>query len=116
MGVLPPAPVVAEVPGVPVALAPDPDPAGAVAEAAGTAKVSDIWNCTGNGQPPPLPVDALAPAVELPPASLAEARVSAVTPSMRRSWTIARLIASPSTRPFPDCGRWHVPVTARTWN
>src|ERR1700751_5126515 len=88
VGVLPPDPVVAGVLGVPVALAPDPEPAGAVAEAAGAAKGRDIWNCTGNGDTPTLSVDALAPAVELPPASLAEARVTAVTPSMRRSWTM----------------------------
>jgi hypothetical protein len=71
-----------------VELFPVPAPANCVA-AAGAENVSDIWNCTGKGQPPPADELPTA-AVELPAPSLAEARVTPLTPSTCRSWTIVR--------------------------
>ena len=69
----------------------EPVPAPALAEAvvpvtAGAANVSDTWNCTGKGQPPLLEA---APDVPPPaPESVAELRVTAVTPLIRCSCTI----------------------------
>jgi hypothetical protein len=84
-----PDPVVAGVLGVLLELVPGATlPDGVVPVAAGAANVSETWNTTGNGQPPLVPLEAPVDPGALAPDSLAELRVTAVTPWIRCNCTI----------------------------